>query len=107
MLKQVRDQQGRLTNRSMDSIMQQMRDVINAKETTAAGQTSSSQPTTQQQQQQMVTPTTAASNESPTPTGNVGGKVVSSKKQLPMEKVTVRTLPKKQVTKILEYTIRM
>ena len=93
MLKQVREQQGRLTNRSMDSIMQQMREVINAKETAAANNPMSTQPTSQQQQ--IATPATVGSSESPTP-GNNAGKVATPKKQL-AEKVTVRTLPKKQV----------
>ena len=93
MLKQVREQQGRLTNRSMDSIMQQMREVINAKETAGASNSMSTQPTSQQQQ--IATPTTVGSSESPTPSNNTG-KVATPKKQ-PAEKVTVRTLPKKQV----------
>ena len=94
MLKQVREQQGRLTNRSMDSIMQQMREVINAKEMAGASNSMSTQPTSQQQQQ-IATPTTVGSSESPTPSNNTG-KVATPKKQ-PAEKVTVRTLPKKQV----------
>ena len=96
MLKQVREQQGRLTNRSIDSIMQQMREVINAKETAAASNLTSTQPISQQQQ--IATPTTVGSNESPTPSSNAG-KVATPKKQ-PAEKVTVRTLPKKQVAAI-------
>ena len=96
MLKQVREQQGRLTNRSIDSIMQQMREVINAKETAAASNLTSTQPINQQQQ--IATPTTVGSNESPTPSSNAG-KVATPKKP-PAEKVTVRTLPKKQVAAI-------
>ena len=95
-LKQVREQQGRLTNRSIDFIAQQMREVINAKEMGAAGNQFSTQPTTQQQQQTSATATTVASSEGPTPSSNVG-KTPPPKKQ-PPEKVTVRTLPKKQVT---------
>ena len=91
MLKQVREQQGRLTNRSIDSIIQQMREVINAKETVSASNHMPTQPTNQQ----TATSTTASTSESPTPSNNVG-KMVPLKKQL-TEKVTVRTLPKKQV----------
>ena len=94
MLKQVREQQGRLTNRSIDSIMQQMREVINAKEMAAASNLTSTQPISQQ----IATPTTVGSNESPTPSSNAG-KVATPKKP-PAEKVTVRTLPKKQVAAI-------
>lgn len=91
-LKQVREQQGRLSNRSMDSIMQQMRDLINAKESATA----SNQMPTSQQQQQMTTSTAVTSSESPTPSV---GKMMPPKKQL-TEKVTVRTVPKKQVANI-------
>ena len=95
MLKQVREQQGRLTNRSIDSIIQQMRDVINAKEAVATGNQMSTQPTSQQQQ--VATSTTAvSSSESPAHSNNAVGKTATVKKQ-PTEKVTVRTLPKKQV----------
>lgn len=99
MLKQVRDQQGRLSHRSIDFIMQQMREVINAKEMAAAigSNQMSTQPLTSQQQQQTVaTPTTVATSDSPTLSNNIGSKITPSKKQ-PTEKVTVRTLPKKQV----------
>ena len=92
MLKQVREQQGRLTNRSIDSIAQQMREVINAKEMVAASNHMTTQPISQQQ---IATTTTIANSESPTPSNNVG-RTVAPKKQ-PAEKVTVRTLPKKQV----------
>ena len=92
-LKQVREQQGRLTNRSIDSIIQQMREVINAKEVVSAGNQMSTQPTSQQQ---MPTSTTVSSSDSPTPSNSVVGKTAPLKKH-PAEKVTVRTLPKKQV----------
>ena len=95
MLKQVREQQGRLTNRSIDSIIQQMRDVINAKETVSAGNQMPTKPTSQQ----TATSTTVSTSESPTPSNNVVGKTAPLKKQ-PMEKVTVRTLPKKQVLQL-------
>jgi len=102
-LKQVREQQGRLTNRSIDFIAQQMREVINAKEMAAASNQVSTQPTSQQQQQQTgATAATVASNENPTPSSNVG-KTPSPKKQ-PPEKVTVRTLPKKQVASYLYHS---
>lgn len=91
-LKQVREQQGRLTNRSIDSIIQQMREVINAKETVSTG----NQLPTQLTSQQTATSTTVSTSESPTPSNNVVGKPAPLKKQ-PTEKVTVRTLPKKQV----------
>lgn len=94
-LKQVREQQGRLSNRSMDSIMQQMRDLINAKESATASNQMPTQPTSQQQQQ-MTTSTAVISSESPTPSV---GKMMPPKKQL-TEKVTVRTVPKKQVANI-------
>lgn len=74
--------------------MQQMRDVINAKEMVATNNQIPTQPNSQQQQ--MITSTTVAHSESPTPSNNVGGKATPSKKQL-TEKVTVRTIPKKQV----------
>ena len=77
--------------------MQQMREVINAKETAAASNLTSTQPISQQQQ--IATPTTVGSSESPTPSSNAG-KVATPKKQ-PAEKVTVRTLPKKQVASYL------
>ena len=72
-----------------------MREVINAKETAAASNLTSTQPISQQQ---ITTPTTVGSGESPTPSSNAG-KVATPKKQ-PAEKVTVRTLPKKQVAAI-------
>ena len=75
--------------------MQQMREVINAKEMVAANNQISTQPNNQQQQQ-IVTPTTVAHSEGPTPSNNAGRKTTLYKKQL-AEKVTVRTLPKKQV----------
>ena len=59
MLKQVREQQGRLTNRSMDSIMQQMREVINAKKMVTASNNMFTQPISQQQ---TITTTTMASS---------------------------------------------
>jgi len=87
----------------MDSIMQQMREVINAKEMVAANNQISTQPNNQQQQQ-IVTPTTVAHSEGPTPSSNVGGKATPSKKQL-AEKVTVRTLPKKQVQVVSQLAV--
>ena len=74
--------------------MQQMREVINAKEMAAASNLTSTQPISQQ----IATPTPVGSNESPTPSSNAG-KVATPKKP-PAEKVTVRTLPKKQVAAI-------
>ena len=63
----------------------------------AANNQISTQPNNQQQQQQqIVTPTTVAHSEGPTPSNNAGRKTTLYKKQL-AEKVTVRTLPKKQV----------
>jgi len=77
----------------MDSIVQQMREVINAKEMVAVNNQISNN---HHQQQQIVTPITVVHSEGLTPSNNAGGKATPSKKQL-AEKVTVRTLPKKQV----------
>lgn len=94
-LKQVREQQGKLSNRSMDYIIQQMRDVINAKENTM---TPTLPAVTSQQQLPVLSSSIAATiSENSTPTGSVTGKTVPAVKKQVTEKVTVRTLPKKQV----------
>ena len=76
MLKQVREQQGQLTNRSIDSISQQMREVINAKEMVAASNHVTTQPISQQQ---IATKIVIANSESPTPSNNVGRMVAPNK----------------------------